>query len=106
MGTSPMYLLLLPPLPPPRIHHITDTGLAIPHTVYDLSSAGQHERSANASEKDARARVYAEVKRHLSANDLVICDAAGGNYIKGWRYQLYCEAKALRTPHCIVHVFI
>ncbi|OBT45675.1 hypothetical protein VE00_03945 [Pseudogymnoascus sp. WSF 3629] len=89
---------------PPRIHHITDTSLAIPHTVYDLSSAGAHERSANASEKDARARVYAEVKRHLSPNDLVICDAAGGNYIKGWRYQLFCEAKALRTPCCVVHV--
>ena len=26
------------------------------------------------------------------------------NYIKGWRYQLYCEAKAVRTPHCVVHV--
>lgn len=28
----------------------------------------------------------------------------GANYIKGWRYQLYCEAKAVRTPHCVVHV--
>ena len=28
----------------------------------------------------------------------------GGNYIKGWRYQLYCEAKAVRTTHCVVHV--
>jgi len=28
----------------------------------------------------------------------------GGNYIKGWRYQLYCEAKAVRTPHCVVHI--
>lgn len=26
------------------------------------------------------------------------------NYIKGWRYQLYCEAKAVRTSHCVVHV--
>jgi protein KTI12 len=32
----------------------------------------------------------------------VILDHA--NYIKGWRYQLYCEAKAVRTPHCVVHV--
>jgi len=40
----------------------------------------------------------------LSDGDIVILDAAGGNYIKGWRYQLYCEAKAVRTPSCVVHV--
>ncbi len=87
-----------------RVHHITDTALAIPHTVYDLESASAHERSANASEKDARARVFAEVKRHLTQKDIVILDAAAGNYIKGWRYQLFCEAKAMRTPCCVVHV--
>lgn len=38
----------------------------------------------------------------LSSKDIVILD--GANYIKGWRYQLYCEAKAVRTPHCVVHV--
>jgi protein KTI12 len=42
------------------------------------------------------------VKRVLSNKDIVILD--GANYIKGWRYQLYCEAKAVRTPHCVVHV--
>jgi protein KTI12 len=26
------------------------------------------------------------------------------NYIKGFRYQLYCEAKAVQTPSCVVHV--
>lgn len=46
--------------------------------------------------------VFGEVKRVLSANDVVILDHA--NYIKGWRYQLYCEAKAVRTAHCVVHV--
>jgi protein KTI12 len=38
----------------------------------------------------------------LSNKDIVILD--GGNYIKGWRYQLYCEAKAVRTTHCVVHI--
>jgi len=42
------------------------------------------------------------VKRVLSTKDVVILD--GANYIKGWRYQLYCEAKAVRTTHCVVHV--
>lgn len=38
----------------------------------------------------------------LSNKDIVILDHA--NYIKGWRYQLYCEAKAVRSTHCVVHV--
>lgn len=40
----------------------------------------------------------------LSDKDVVILD--GANYIKGWRYQLFCEAKALRTPSCVLHVGI
>ena len=30
--------------------------------------------------------------------------ADGLNYIKGFRYQLYCEAKALQTPSCVLHI--
>lgn len=30
--------------------------------------------------------------------------ADGLNYIKGFRYQLYCEAKAVQTPSCVVHI--
>ncbi|KAF2774229.1 chromatin associated protein KTI12 [Teratosphaeria nubilosa] len=26
------------------------------------------------------------------------------NYIKGFRYQLYCEAKAVQTPSCVLYV--
>ncbi|CZT08378.1 related to KTI12 (TOT4) protein [Rhynchosporium agropyri] len=85
-----------------RVHLISDHTLAISRDVYNLSSKTQHERSNNASEKDARATIYAAVKRVLSDKDIVILD--GANYIKGWRYQLYCEAKAVRTTHCVVHV--
>jgi len=52
------------------------------------------------AEKDARAEEYSAVKRVLSRDDIVIAD--GMNYIKGFRYQLYCEAKALQTPSCVV----
>lgn len=38
----------------------------------------------------------------LGRNVIVIAD--GMNYIKGFRYQLYCEAKAVQTPSCVVHV--
>lgn len=52
------------------------------------------------SEKEARATEYSAVKRLLGPDDIVIAD--GLNYIKGFRYQLFCEAKALQTPSCVV----
>ncbi|KAL8745981.1 MAG: hypothetical protein Q9190_001946 [Brigantiaea leucoxantha] len=54
------------------------------------------------TEKDARAAEYSAVKRALGRDTIVIAD--GLNYIKGFRYQLYCEAKAVQTPSCVVHV--
>jgi protein KTI12 len=65
-------------------------SLSLPRTVY---------RDARA-EKEARAAEYSTVKRLLSKDDVVIAD--GLNYIKGLRYQLYCEAKAMLTPSCVV----
>lgn len=44
------------------------------------------------------------VERTLSKDDIVIAD--GMNYIKGFRYQLYCVARAISTPHCVVCVII
>ncbi|KAI8715463.1 hypothetical protein NCS52_01054100 [Fusarium sp. LHS14.1] len=85
-----------------RLHLISDETLSISRTVYDLSQVPAHTRSANASEKDARAALYGAVKRALSDKDIVILD--GLNYIKGWRYQLHCEAKAVRTPSCILQI--
>ena len=87
-----------------RLHLISDDSLSISRVVYDLSPSKvpAHTRSANASEKDARASIYGAVKRVLSDKDIVILD--GLNYIKGWRYQLHCEAKAVRTPSCILQI--
>ncbi|KAK2050708.1 chromatin associated protein KTI12, partial [Colletotrichum somersetense] len=90
--------------PPYRLHYISDSALSIPRDVYDLDpeKVRAHTRSANASEKDARAAVYGAVKRVLSDRDIVILD--GLNYIKGWRYQLHCEAKAVRTPSVVLQI--
>lgn len=38
----------------------------------------------------------------LSPRDIVILDTL--NYIKGWRYQLYCEAKNVQTPFGLVQI--
>lgn len=91
-------------LPAYRLHLISDQTQDISRSVYDLSPSElpAHVRSANASEKDARAAVYGAVKRVLSPRDIVVLD--GLNYIKGWRYQLYCEAKNARTPSCVLQV--
>ncbi|KAL1889938.1 kti12, chromatin associated [Ceratocystis pirilliformis] len=85
-----------------RLHYISDSTLSISRSVYDLSIVPEHARSANSSEKDARALISSAVKRVLSDNDIVILDSL--NYIKGWRYQLYCEAKAQRTPSIVLQI--
>ncbi|KAL8905909.1 MAG: hypothetical protein Q9207_002346 [Kuettlingeria erythrocarpa] len=81
----------------PRINRlsvvpINDQTLGLSRDVY---------REAR-SEKDARAAEYSAVKRALGRDTIVVAD--GLNYIKGFRYQLYCEAKAVQTPSCVVHV--
>lgn len=86
-----------------------------------------------AGEKLARASLKATVERHLDAQTVVHTrlvffpsppcvslfplptPTSGGrdrrqvvvdslNYIKGFRYELYCVARSARTPHCVVSV--
>jgi protein KTI12 len=42
------------------------------------------------------------VDHALNADTFVILDSL--NYIKGYRYELYCLARSQRTPHCVVHI--
>nr|XP_036877632.1 protein KTI12 homolog [Manis javanica] len=57
--------------------------------------------SDSAREKALRGALRAAVERHLSRHDVVILDSL--NYIKGFRYELYCLARAARTPLCLVY---
>lgn len=75
-----------------KIHHIDDTRLGLSREVY----------AAARSEKDARATLSSAIKRVLDRDTIVVAD--GMNYIKGFRYQLYCEAKAVQTTNCVVHI--
>ncbi|EGD73698.1 elongator associated protein [Salpingoeca rosetta] len=52
-------------------------------------------------EKTTRGVIKSAVDRALAKDVVVIVDSL--NYIKGYRYELYCLARALQTPHCIVH---
>lgn len=73
------------------IYH-SDETLGIPHDTYKDSNKEKHARGSQMS----------AVKRDLSRTNFVILDSMA--YIKGFRYQLFCEAKGLVTPHCVVQV--
>lgn len=75
-----------------EVHVVSDESLNIPKSSY-------YERD---TEKAARGEQMSAVKRLLTKTSLVILDNL--SYIKGFRYQLYCEAKALETNSCVVHV--
>ncbi|KAI9840610.1 MAG: hypothetical protein M1837_001506 [Sclerophora amabilis] len=77
-----------------KVHYVSDDTLSLSRDVYSTAKA----------EKDARAAFYSAVKRVLGPDDIVIADSL--NYIKGFRYQLYCEAKAMGTPNCVVQIHI
>lgn len=57
--------------------------------------------SSSANEKSARGSLKSAVERLMSRDTIVILDSM--NYIKGYRYELYCSAKAHKTPHCVVY---
>jgi protein KTI12 len=73
-------------------------------TVINDESLGIDPKVAYSSptlEKQARGLLMSAIERTLTRNDIVICD--GLNYIKGFRYQLYCVARALGTPTCTLY---
>ena len=59
-----------------------------------------NEYSQSNSEKSARATLFAAVQRHMAVDTILIVDSL--NYIKGFRYQLYCAARELKLRTCTV----
>lgn len=55
-----------------------------------------------AREKLLRQNLKSAVDHVLNSETYVILDSL--NYIKGYRYELYCIARSQRTPHCVVLV--
>ncbi|KAI6141576.1 chromatin associated protein KTI12 [Pisolithus thermaeus] len=54
------------------------------------------------SEKPARGTLFTAVQRNLAQNTIVIVDSL--DYIKGFRYQMYCVAREIKVPVCAVYV--
>ncbi|XP_055978288.1 protein KTI12 homolog [Sorex fumeus] len=74
------------------------------HVVDDAAVLGAEDAAAYgdpAREKALRGALRAAVERRLSRHDVVLLDSL--NYIKGFRYELYCLARAARTPLCLVY---
>jgi len=65
-----------------------------------LSSDKNTTFSDSKLEKELRGRLKSEVIRLLSKDAVVICD--GLNYIKGFRYELYCASKSGKTTQATV----
>ncbi|XP_037808349.1 protein KTI12 homolog [Lucilia sericata] len=76
-----------------RVHHISENK-AIP-------KAGFHKNvyfADSQKEKVVRSDLKSEALRLLDKESVVILDA--GNYIKGYRYELFCATKAARSTQC------
>ncbi|EHB00690.1 KTI12-like protein [Heterocephalus glaber] len=74
------------------------------YVVDDASVLGTEDATVycdSAREKALRGALRASVERRLSRHDVVILDSL--NYIKGFRYELYCLARAAHTPMCLVY---
>lgn len=66
-------------------------------TGYDRNSF----YSDSKKEKCIRSNIKSMVQRILNPNDVLIID--GSNYIKGYRYEIYCMSKLYKTPQCTIH---
>lgn len=69
-----------------------------------ITKAGYDKNSFYADskkEKGVRSDVKSMTQQMLNQNDVLIID--GSNYIKGYRYEIYCMTKLYKTPQCTIH---
>ncbi|KAG2155252.1 chromatin associated protein KTI12 [Suillus bovinus] len=75
-----------------KVKVISDDDLAVDRVSYDDSL----------QEKTARATLFTAITRHINKDTILIVD--GMNYIKGFRYQLYCKAREAGVRVATVYV--
>jgi len=76
------------------------SAILVDHRVFPLPIAQAFTDSA--AEKITRAALKAEVARRLTRSSVVVLDSL--NSIKGFRYEMWCLARAAGTRSCVVHV--
>ncbi|KAG6816965.1 hypothetical protein H0H87_001279 [Tephrocybe sp. NHM501043] len=75
-----------------KITVLSDDVLSLDRSVYDDSR----------SEKPARGALFTAMQRQMALDTILIVDAP--NYIKGFRYQMYCAAREMKLRVCTVYV--
>lgn len=58
------------------------------------------QTSASRSEKPARGALFTAMQRQMATDTILIVDSL--NYIKGFRYQMYCAAREMKLRVCTV----
>lgn len=56
--------------------------------------------ASSKEEKIVRGDIKSNAERLLTTDSVVILDSL--NYIKGFRYELFCVSKHVKTPHCVI----
>ena len=90
---------------------VDDESCHVPTSVYDgmspdltlisfLIPTDDHSPLDSVAEKSGRANIFAAVIRSLGPDTITICDSP--NYIKGFRYQMYCAAREAHVRVCTV----
>ena len=68
----------------------------------DLSALSRNALyTSSRDEKIARGSLKSRVERLLTGENVVVVDSL--NYIKGFRYELYCASKQLDSTHCVLY---
>ena len=77
--------------PQRTVHVVSDHSLNVKRNEVYISSH---------MEKEIRGSLKSAVQRLLNRDDVVILDSL--NYIKGFRYELYCLSKSCNSTQCVV----
>lgn len=79
---------------------VTDGGNALDDTAVTSAPARSVMYATSAAEKKTRAELRTRTLRALQPDRVVVCDSL--NYIKGFRYELYCAAREAGAAYCVV----
>jgi len=66
----------------------------------DLSTFDKNIYRESSKEKEHRGYIRSLTQKSLTDQTVVIVDSL--NYIKGYRYELYCVAKLIKTTYCVI----
>uniref|UniRef100_A0A8D9BMG9 Protein KTI12 homolog n=1 Tax=Cacopsylla melanoneura TaxID=428564 RepID=A0A8D9BMG9_9HEMI len=82
-----------------KIVHIKDN-----ETIQKAGFSKTELYASAQKEKEIRAKLKSEVTRLLNKDTIVILDSM--NYIKGYRYELFCVSKQVKSTQCTIEIII